>query len=138
RGYCQIFLDAVSNIDAIVKINLLIKNKQRYSMPTRQADSLHSGDASFMAEHAPHGAVASQRHDDILVLTIDHPPVNALSADVRRGLADAIRAAQSDSGVRAIVLTGAGRNFIAGADIREFGKPPQPPALPDVCNAIEA
>lgn len=91
-----------------------------------------------MAEHAPHGAVASQRHDDILVLTIDHPPVNALSADVRRGLADAIRAAQSDSGVRAIVLTGAGRNFIAGADIREFGKPPQPPALPDVCNAIEA
>ncbi|OZI25151.1 3-hydroxyacyl-CoA dehydrogenase NAD-binding domain-containing protein [Bordetella genomosp. 7] len=91
-----------------------------------------------MAEHAPHGTVASQRHDDILVLTIDHPPVNALSADVRRGLADAICAAQSDSGVRAIVLTGAGRNFIAGADIREFGKSPQPPALPDVCNAIEA
>src|SRR3546814_11504430 len=36
------------------------------------------------------------------------------------------------------LLVGAGRNFIAGADIREFGKPPQPPALPDVCNAIEA
>ncbi|MBO1110580.1 3-hydroxyacyl-CoA dehydrogenase NAD-binding domain-containing protein [Bordetella petrii] len=91
-----------------------------------------------MAERAPHGAVASQRHDGILVLTIDHPPVNALSADVRRGLADAVQAAQADAGVRAIVLAGAGRNFIAGADIREFGKPPQPPALPDVCNAIEA
>ena len=91
-----------------------------------------------MAESAPHGAVASQRHDGILVLTIDHPPVNALSADVRRGLADAIQAAQSDAAIQAIVLVGAGRNFIAGADIREFGKPPQPPALPDVCNAIEA
>jgi len=91
-----------------------------------------------MAERAPHGAVASQRHDGILVLTIDHPPVNALSADVRRGLANAIQAAQADAGVRAIVLAGAGRNFIAGADIREFGKPPQPPTLPDVCNAIEA
>jgi len=91
-----------------------------------------------MAERAPHGAVASQRHDGILVLTIDNPPVNALSADVRRGLADAIQAAQDDASVRAVLLVGAGRNFIAGADIREFGKPPQPPALPDVCNAIEA
>ncbi|HYG42422.1 MAG TPA: 3-hydroxyacyl-CoA dehydrogenase NAD-binding domain-containing protein [Bordetella sp.] len=91
-----------------------------------------------MAERAPYGAVASQRHDGILVLTIDHPPVNALNADVRRGLAHAIQAAQADAGVQAIVLVGAGRNFIAGADIREFGKPPQPPALPDVCNAIEA
>ncbi|MBV7482660.1 3-hydroxyacyl-CoA dehydrogenase NAD-binding domain-containing protein [Bordetella sp. BOR01] len=91
-----------------------------------------------MAERAPYGAVASQRHDGILVLTIDHPPVNALSADVRRGLADAIQAAQADTAIQAIVLVGAGRNFIAGADIREFGKPPQPPALPDVCNAIEA
>ena len=91
-----------------------------------------------MAERAPRGAVASQRHDGILVLTIDHPPVNALSADVRRGLADAIQAAQADPDTKAIVLVGAGRNFIAGADIREFGKPPQPPALPDVCNAIEA
>jgi len=91
-----------------------------------------------MAERAPHGAVASQRHDGILVLTIDNPPVNALSADVRRGLADAIQAAQDDASVQAVLLVGAGRNFIAGADIREFGKPPQPPALPDVCNAIEA
>jgi 3-hydroxyacyl-CoA dehydrogenase len=91
-----------------------------------------------MTDRASTGAARARRYEDVLVVTIDHPPVNALSAAVRADLAAAIGDAQADPQVRAIVLTGAGRNFIAGADIREFGKPPQPPALPDVCNQIEA
>ncbi|MFY3135371.1 3-hydroxyacyl-CoA dehydrogenase NAD-binding domain-containing protein [Achromobacter xylosoxidans] len=91
-----------------------------------------------MTASAPAGAVHTRRDGDVLVVTIDHPPVNALSADVRAGLARAIDQAQGDPQVRAVLLTGAGNNFIAGADIREFGKPPRPPALPDVCNQIEA
>ncbi|MCD0499276.1 3-hydroxyacyl-CoA dehydrogenase NAD-binding domain-containing protein [Achromobacter sp. MY14] len=91
-----------------------------------------------MTDSSTAGAAHARRDEDILVITLDHPPVNALSADVRRGLADAIQAAQADPDVRAILLVGAGKNFIAGADIREFGKPPKPPALPDVCNQIEA
>ncbi|MBR7947395.1 3-hydroxyacyl-CoA dehydrogenase NAD-binding domain-containing protein [Burkholderia cenocepacia] len=86
----------------------------------------------------PTGTVTRERRDKVLVVTIDHPPVNALSADVRRGLADAIDAAQADDAIRAVLIVGAGRNFIAGADIREFGKPPVPPSLPDVCERIES
>src|SRR5690606_16018849 len=138
RRNCQIFLYAVSTLDAIVKTSLLGKNRTVTHITPDRPAGLHLRRRHPMAERAPHGAVASQRHDGILVLTIDNPPVNALSADVRRGLADAIQAAQDDASVRAVLLVGAGRNFIAGADIREFGKPPQPPALPDVCNAIEA
>ena len=82
--------------------------------------------------------VVREQHGDILLVTIDNPPVNALGVDVRRGLMEAIDAADGDAGVKAIVLAGAGRNFLGGADIREFGKPPMPPALPDVCNRIEA
>lgn len=82
--------------------------------------------------------VVREQHGDILLVTIDNPPVNALGVDVRRGLMEAIEAAELDAGVKAIVLAGAGRNFLGGADIREFGKPPMAPALPDVCNRIEA
>jgi 3-hydroxyacyl-CoA dehydrogenase len=82
--------------------------------------------------------VTRELRGKVLLVTIDHPPVNALSADVRRGLLAAIEAADSDRSVQAVLIVGAGRNFIAGADIREFGKPPVPPSLPDVCNRIEA
>jgi len=91
-----------------------------------------------MTDSASTGAAQTRRYEDILVIVIDHPPVNALSAAVRRDLSDAIAQAQTDARVRAILLMGAGKNFIAGADIREFGKPPQPPLLPDLCNQIEA
>ena len=80
----------------------------------------------------------SRLHDDILLVTINNPPVNALGVDVRRGLLDAIEAAERDPAVAAVLLVGAGRNFIGGADIREFGLPPQEPRLPDVCDRIEA
>jgi 3-hydroxyacyl-CoA dehydrogenase len=75
--------------------------------------------------------------DDIGVITVDNPPVNALSHAVRQGLNDAIQAAREDAS-RAVLIVCAGRTFIAGADITEFGKPPREPHLPDLCNTIEA
>ena len=74
---------------------------------------------------------------DIAVVTLDSPPVNALSADVRDGLAAAMAAATGDPLVKAVVLICAGRTFIAGADISEFGKPARGASLPDVQAAIE-
>jgi 3-hydroxyacyl-CoA dehydrogenase len=82
--------------------------------------------------------VTRELRGKVLLVTIDHAPVNALSADVRRGVLAAIEAADADHAVEAVLIVGAGRNFIAGADIREFGKPPVPPSLPEVCNRIEA
>jgi len=73
----------------------------------------------------------------IALLTIDHPPVNALSKDVRAGLVAALDEALSDAGVRAIVLGAAGASFCAGADIREFEAAPQPPHLTDVIQRFE-
>jgi 3-hydroxyacyl-CoA dehydrogenase len=82
--------------------------------------------------------VAHELRGNVLLVTIDNPPVNALGVAVRRGLVAAVDAAEANPAVRAVLIVGAGRNFIAGADIREFGKPPQAPSLPDVCNRIEA
>jgi len=73
----------------------------------------------------------------VLVVTIQNPPVNALSQAVRQGLADAVAQARSDAQVQAILLVGSGKAFIAGADIREFGKPAMPPSLPDVLVQLE-
>ncbi|MBO9650185.1 MAG: enoyl-CoA hydratase/isomerase family protein [Variovorax sp.] len=89
-----------------------------------------------MASSAP-SPVTFRRDGDVFVVTIDNPPVNALGVDVRRGLVAAIEAAEADGNAAAVVIVGAGRNFIAGADIREFGKTPQPPSLPEVCKRIE-
>ena len=74
----------------------------------------------------------------VALLTIENPPVNALSARVRADLLAAIVAAEADPAVAAVVLTATGRTFVAGADISEFGKPPLPPALPDVFARVEA
>jgi 3-hydroxyacyl-CoA dehydrogenase len=75
--------------------------------------------------------------DDIGVITVANPPVNALSHAVRQGIHDAIAAAQEDAS-KAVLIICDGRTFIAGADITEFGKPPREPHLPDLCNTIEA
>jgi len=72
------------------------------------------------------------------VIKIDSPPVNALSQVVREGIVKALQEAIDDSATQAIVLKCAGRTFIAGADIREFGKPPVSPHLPEVVAALEA
>src|SRR5512138_3150969 len=74
---------------------------------------------------------------DVAVLTVNSPPVNALSQQVRDGIVKGMQQAIADSAVKAVVLICDGRTFIAGADITEFGKPPQPPSLHDVCDTIE-
>ncbi|MBR0836020.1 enoyl-CoA hydratase/isomerase family protein [Bradyrhizobium manausense] len=81
--------------------------------------------------------VKLERHDEVGIVTIDSPPVNALSAAVRGGILECIKAAVADPAIKGIVLTCAGRTFIAGADITEFGKPPKAPALNDVLAEIE-
>ncbi|HEX7749203.1 MAG TPA: 3-hydroxyacyl-CoA dehydrogenase NAD-binding domain-containing protein [Bordetella sp.] len=91
-----------------------------------------------MSKPETDSVVATRREGDVLVVTIDNPPVNALGVAVRRGLKDAIGQAGADAAVKAVLIVGVGKAFIAGADIREFGKPPQPPSLPEVCNLIEA
>ncbi len=77
------------------------------------------------------------RENDIAVITINSPPVNALSADVRNGLRDGVQQAAADPAVKAIVLICAGRTFIAGADISEFGKPTKGASLPELQGALE-
>ena len=62
------------------------------------------------------------RQDEIAIITIDNPPVNALSPGVPEGIVASVEAANADPAVKAIVLIGAGTTFISGADIREFGK----------------
>ncbi|KRW81585.1 3-hydroxyacyl-CoA dehydrogenase NAD-binding domain-containing protein [Marinobacter sp. P4B1] len=74
---------------------------------------------------------------DFGVITINNPPVNALSQKVREGVMSAITNAQTDNS-KAIVLICEGRTFVAGADIKEFGKPPMAPSLPEVNEAIES
>ena len=74
---------------------------------------------------------------DIAVITIDSPPVNALSADVRDGLDGAFKAIAANPAARAAVLICAGRTFIAGADISEFGKPAKGASLHAVQDAME-
>src|SRR3984893_10834909 len=66
--------------------------------------------------------------DGVGVITIDNPPVNALSPGVPDGIVAADDRGNADSAVKAMVLIGAGRSFIAGADIRQFGKAPPRPA----------
>ncbi|MFZ2100974.1 MAG: 3-hydroxyacyl-CoA dehydrogenase NAD-binding domain-containing protein, partial [Oricola sp.] len=76
--------------------------------------------------------------DGIALVLIDNPPVNAISRAVRRGILDSVARIDADESVRAAVLACAGRTFVAGADIKEFGLPPVEPHLPDVLFAIEA
>jgi 3-hydroxyacyl-CoA dehydrogenase len=76
--------------------------------------------------------------DGIAVITLNSPPVNALSAKVRDGLAAAFERALADAAAQAVVLICAGRTFIAGADISEFGKPPKGASLHALFDTIEA
>ena len=83
-------------------------------------------------------SVTLQSHNDVAVVVVNNPPVNALSWHVRQGLHDSFSAALADDAVKAIVLRCDGSTFIAGADITEFGKPPQGPDFNAVLNMIEA
>src|SRR5205814_2910608 len=81
--------------------------------------------------------ISTRKHGDVLIVLSNNPPVNALSTAVRQGLVDAIAEAEADESVRAIVIACEGQTFFAGADITEFGKPPQQPWLPAVVDTIE-
>ncbi len=74
----------------------------------------------------------------VAVLTLRNPPVNALSSHLRTDISAAIATANAAEDISAIILTGVGKAFVAGADITEFGKPPASPTLPDVISQIEA
>src|SRR6266852_174934 len=74
-----------------------------------------------MAESA---LVRFENVDGIGVITVDNPPVNALSPGVPEGIVENVARGNADPAIRAMVLIGAGRSFIAGADIRQFGRGP--------------
>lgn len=82
-------------------------------------------------------SITIEREHGIAIVTVDFPPVNALSQALRQGLIDAAESLDADASVEGVVLRCAGRTFIAGADVSEFGKPPLAPHLPDVVARIE-
>ncbi|WP_311029766.1 3-hydroxyacyl-CoA dehydrogenase NAD-binding domain-containing protein [Mesorhizobium koreense] len=82
--------------------------------------------------------VSVSRHGDVAVIMLDNPPVNALSHHLREPLDAALKAERDDSSVKAIVLACAGRTFVAGADITEFGKPQKAPSLRDLIDTLES
>ena len=81
--------------------------------------------------------VGVERDGDVLVILIDNPPINAGSLSVRRGILESISMLAGDPTLRAAVIIGQGTTFIAGSDLREFGKPLEEPQLPAVIRAIE-
>ena len=82
--------------------------------------------------------ITTERHDDVLVIYSDNPPVNALGAGVRTGLDAAVKTGLADPGVKAMVIACKGKTFFAGADITEFGRPPVEPLLPQLLDMVEA
>lgn len=82
-------------------------------------------------------SVTTEIVGDIALVCVDNPPVNALSVHVRRGIQEAVAEINTAQSAKVIALYAAGRTFIAGADITEFGKPPMAPALPDLLNEME-
>jgi 3-hydroxyacyl-CoA dehydrogenase len=84
------------------------------------------------------GMVGAEQVGEVLILTIDHAPINALNLTVRRRLLAAIKDADDSPEVRAILVQSKGRHFVAGADIREFDLAPQAPLLNDVLKSVEA
>ena len=76
--------------------------------------------------------------DGIAIIEINNPPVNALGIKVRQAIVAGLKQAWADTAVEAIVFICAGRTFFAGADIKEFGKPPQSPGLSEVLKLIES
>ena len=82
-------------------------------------------------------ATRIRRHGAVLVIQLDSPPVNALGAQVRSQLADALAEAERDPQIHALLVTGTGRMFSGGADIAEFDKPMQPPLLPELIDRYE-
>lgn len=81
--------------------------------------------------------ITLERDGNVALIYINNPPVNAGSLAVRQGLLDAIKQVENDSDLIGAALIGAGKMFIAGSDLSEFGKPLENPQLPEVISAIE-
>src|SRR5687768_1372089 len=92
---------------------------------------------TFQRRRARMSPISTKRHGDVLIVTSNNPPVNALGHAVREGLVKAIEEADGDEAVKAVVIICQGQTFFAGADITEFGKPMQMPMLPQVVDIIE-
>ncbi|MGB2407733.1 MAG: 3-hydroxyacyl-CoA dehydrogenase NAD-binding domain-containing protein [Paracoccaceae bacterium] len=91
-----------------------------------------------MVDHKDINQVVSiEVADDYALICLNNPPVNAASQLLRQGLQDAMAFCTAQSNIKAIAIYGSGRTFVAGADIKEFGKPPQAPFLPELVNKIE-
>lgn len=82
-------------------------------------------------------SVHVEMRSGIAIVTIDNPPVNAINLAIRTRLLALADEFDADSNVRAVVLTGAGKLFVGGADITEFDRPVEPPSLPDLIGRIE-
>src|SRR3546814_7990502 len=82
--------------------------------------------------------VQYSREGAIGLIRVVNPPVNALGQAVRAGISDAVRQGAADPQAKVLVIYGDGRTFMAGADIREFGKPPLPPPQGAVTNETDA
>ncbi|MEL7451095.1 MAG: 3-hydroxyacyl-CoA dehydrogenase NAD-binding domain-containing protein [Pseudomonadota bacterium] len=83
-------------------------------------------------------SVSLKHFDEVAVITVDHPPVNALSHAVRAGVYEYLDTVAVNPAVKAVVLECAGRTFFAGADIREFGQPPKAPSLRELLARMDA
>lgn len=91
-----------------------------------------------MKQVPPHSFVRVEREGSIAVIVIDNPPVNAGSWDIRSGIVTAIGEIAEDDAITAAVLIGFGKTFIAGSDIKEFGKPLRDPQMPAVITSLES
>lgn len=98
----------------------------------------HTHDVDRAASHDARRQVRIEQQGEVAFVVIDHPPVNAGSAAVRRGILQAVETIDADPGIRAAVLIGAGNTFIAGSDLQEFERPLQDPQWPEVIAAIES
>jgi 3-hydroxyacyl-CoA dehydrogenase len=79
-----------------------------------------------------------EKRGHVGIIWINNPPVNAISLGVRSAIIDGVQNLAADPEIKIGVLACEGRTFMAGADITEFGKPPQSPSLHDAINAVEA
>src|SRR4051794_11942704 len=126
-----------------VELNFAVRNQKERSYSTQvrwrnsKAERRTTNQEQELRESPVNAVVKLERHDAIGIVTVDSPPVNALSAAVRGGIFDCMKEAIADPSIKAIVLTCGGRTFIAGADITEFGKPPKPPGLHEVLVVME-
>lgn len=82
-------------------------------------------------------SITITKDGNVAVISFSHPPVNALNGALRRGLLQAVQELTADAATKALVLWGGDKSFIAGADISEMSRPPEPPFLPELVEALD-